>query len=202
MIDFRVGLVKYLKTILGDSYGVFDGSMSFVQPQNGYITYYVANEEQKSFNNGGEIVVDPFDNKPKQLHEPMKVVDIQLDIRGDMSFYDVRRLSDSFYDDNNLRLLKSLGIGFLRADGIASLPHLKEAYHEEGYTFMLHITYDASFITNLELINSVDIETSGRNCSSSETIITVDCSKSVGGSLGTQFNLTGVWLPSCTMFKS
>ena len=201
MIDYRVPLVDYCKHILGADYPVFDGAMSYMQPQNNYLSYYIVNEQTRSWQNEGTPVLNQSTGQFETEFSPMKTVSLSIDIRGKNSFFDARKLYNSFYEHDNIEYLRTNGLGFMGLDGIASLPHLKEGYNEEGYVFVLHLSFDASYITNVNVIQKITMLSSGgRNCSSSP-IVAVDCTNSVGGADGTEYNLAGAWLPTCKMFK-
>ncbi len=155
--DYRIGLVAYIKHILGKKYHVFDGAMTFAQEPNNYTSYFLVNEETKSLKNYEAPVYHPVPDKYTQTHNPLKKVDILIDVRGTNSFIDARMLSNSFYVPEHIEALADLGLGFLGVSGIASLPHLKNDYQEEGYTFTLSLTFDASFEIDIAVIKEVNI---------------------------------------------
>ncbi|MHA2023997.1 MAG: phage neck terminator protein [Candidatus Thorarchaeota archaeon] len=202
MVDYRISLVQYIKSILGSDYPVFDGAMSYLQPQNNYISYFIVNEEGHSWKNSEAPVYNSVTNKFEQDHNPLKKVSISLDIRGDNSFFDSRRLYDSFFEYTNIQYMKSLGIGFMTADGISSIPHLKDSYNEEGYQFVIHITYDARYVTDVDVIEKVNLlKPYMNNCGvDTNKPITTDCNLSIGGSTGTEWNEAGLWIDNCPMF--
>ena len=60
MIDFRPIVIQYIKDKLSNI-AVFDGALTFEQPDTDYVTYYVLNEEKASFvnNTGKTLNADP-----------------------------------------------------------------------------------------------------------------------------------------------
>lgn len=158
MIDFRPIVVQYIKDKLSNI-DVFDGALTFEQPDSDYVTYYVLNEEKASFvNNTSQEVNDSDPTKLDTKYAPLTIVTMSLDIRGDGSFVNARTLYNSLDTISNKELLASQGVSFMGLGAISSLPQLKNTKNEEGYLYDFIFSYDNSHIEEVLIAEIVTIE--------------------------------------------
>lgn len=157
-IDYRPIIEQYIKDILNDI-DVRDGSQTFKQPSDDYLSFYILDESKGSFVNNTSQEVNQSD--PTLLDEeytPLTIVIMSLDIRGTNSFLNTRSLYNSFDTISNKELLDSQGVSFMALGAISSLPQLKNTFEEEGYIFDFTFSYDNSHISQVKIADIVSID--------------------------------------------
>ena len=158
MIDFRPIILQYIKDKLNDI-DVFDGALTFEQPDSDYVTYYVLNEEKASFVNNTSQEINSGDATILDIkYTPLTIVTMSLDIRGDNSFLNARNLYNSLDIISNKELLASQGVSFMALGSISSLPQLKNTENEEGYLYDFIFSYDNSHIEEVLITDVVTLQ--------------------------------------------
>jgi len=159
MVDYRPIVRQYiLDTITLDN--VYDAALTFKEDQSkvNYATYYVLSENKASFVNNTSREINSGD--PTLLddsHNPLSIVTMSIDVRGDNSFSNMRDLRNSFGTISNKEILSNQGVSFMGIGDVTSLPQVKNTKNEEGYIFDLVFSFDNSYIAEVTIVDIVTL---------------------------------------------
>ena len=154
MIDFREVLIPYIKSKLSNI-DVRDGSSTFEQPTDNYVTYYILSEIVASFQN--ETITNTATEEA--TYTPLTIASLRISVRGSSSYANCKTLWNGFDTITNKQSLSDSGVYFMGKGSITQLPTDKNTRLQEGYLFTLTFSYDNSFTETTNL--SEDITTDG-----------------------------------------
>ena len=154
MIDFREVLIPYIKSKLSNI-DVRDGSSTFKQPTDDYVTYYILSEIVASFQN--ETITNTATEEV--TYTPLTIASLRISIRGSSSYANCKTLWNGLDTITNKKGLSDLGVYFMGKGSITQLPTDKNTRRQEGYLFTITFSYDNSFTETTNL--SEDITTNG-----------------------------------------
>ena len=154
MIDFREVLIPYIKSKLSNI-DVRDGSSTFKQPTDNYVTYYILSEIVASFQN--ETITNIATEEA--TYTPLTIASLRISIRGSSSYINCKTLWNGFDTITNKKSLSDLGVYFMNKGSITQLPTSKNTHLQEGYLFTFTFSYDNSFTETTTLTE--DITTNG-----------------------------------------
>tara|TARA_R110000823_G_scaffold238304_1_gene363653 strand:- start:1917 stop:2384 length:468 start_codon:yes stop_codon:yes gene_type:complete len=154
MIDFREVLIPYIKSKLSNI-DVRDGSSTFKQPTDNYVTYYILSEIVASFQN--ETITNTVTEEA--TYTPLTIASVRISVRGSSSYVNCKTLWNGLDTITNKKSLSDSGVYFMGKGSITQLPTDKNTRLQEGYLFTLTFSYDNTFTETTNL--SEDITTDG-----------------------------------------